>query len=59
METLVNTIMALSMAPDSLGQLVGYLKTAENILDNAQNNCLAAAQALDAQQHSLGIVYLL
>ncbi|KAF6258354.1 hypothetical protein COO60DRAFT_1701346 [Scenedesmus sp. NREL 46B-D3] len=59
METLVNTIMALSQAPDSLGQLVGYLKTAESILDNAQNNCLAAAQALDAQQHSLGIVYLL
>lgn len=53
----MNTILALSS--DNLSQLIGYLKTADNILDNAQNNCLAAAQALDIQQHSLGIVYLL
>eukprot|EP00879_Flechtneria_rotunda_P031253 GHRR01034123.1.p1 GENE.GHRR01034123.1~~GHRR01034123.1.p1 ORF type:complete len:356 (+),score=97.80 GHRR01034123.1:145-1212(+) len=59
METLVNTIVALSQAPDGLGQLLGYLKGADAILDHAQNNCLTAAQHLDVQQHSLGVLYLL
>eukprot|EP00878_Enallax_costatus_P021594 GHUV01022876.1.p1 GENE.GHUV01022876.1~~GHUV01022876.1.p1 ORF type:complete len:400 (+),score=112.84 GHUV01022876.1:202-1401(+) len=59
MDTLVQTITALSATPDNLAQLIQYLKGADNVLDNAQHNCLTAAQHLDAQQHSLGIVYLL
>jgi hypothetical protein len=57
MDTLVNSIVALCQ--DNLSQLIGYLKGADSILDNPQINCLTAAQHLDAQQHSLGIVFLL
>lgn len=59
MEGLVQTITSLSATPDNLSQLVQYFKTADAVLDNAQNNCLAVAQQLEVQQHSLGIVYLL
>lgn len=59
MDTLVNSIVALSASQESLSQLVGYLKGADEALDNPAHNCLEAAQALDAQQHSLGIVFLL
>lgn len=58
METLVNAIVAQSNAQD-LPQLVQYLKGAESVLSNQQNNCLAAAQHLDPALHSIGIVYLL
>lgn len=58
METLVQAIMAQSQGPD-LHQLVGYLKGADAVMSNQQNNCLTAAQHLDPSLHSLGIVYLL
>ncbi|KAF8060061.1 CSN3 [Scenedesmus sp. PABB004] len=61
METLVNSIAALSATAEGLGQLATYLKSqvAESVLDNPANNCLTAAQHLDAAQHSVGIVFLL
>lgn len=59
MESLVQTITALSATPDNLSQLIQYLKAADNVLDNAQHDCLTAVQHLDVQQHSVGIVYLL
>lgn len=42
-----------------LQQLVTYLKGADGVMSNQQNNCLQAAQHLDSSLHSLGIVYLL
>lgn len=59
MEALLQTITNLSGTPDNLSQLIQYFKTANDVLDNAQNNLLTAAQHLDVQLHSLGIVYLL
>lgn len=58
MDTLVQAIMAQSQAAD-LQQLLGYLKGADGVLSNVQNNCLTAAQHLDPALHSLGIVFLL
>lgn len=58
MDTLVQAIMAQSQGQE-LQQLVTYLKGADAVMSNQQNNCLQAAQHLDSSLHSLGIVYLL
>lgn len=59
METLIAATIALSGSPEGLAQLLGQWKAADAVLDNPVHDCLAAVAQLDAEAHSLAIVFLL
>jgi hypothetical protein len=58
MDELTNSILELS-SQGEFAQLLTRLKQSGDVFNNQQINLLDAAERLDAQQHSLGVLYML
>lgn len=59
MDSLTTQVIALSTSSGDLTQLLGALRTSEQLLNNNRAHIPAALVALDFSQHSLGVLFLL
>lgn len=59
MESLTNQVIALSFSSGDLTQLLGSLRTSEQLLNNSRIQIPNVLNVLDFSQHSLGVLFLL